>query len=114
MEIGASQACSSLPMFILKPQPLLSMVWHRRKTTSTSVLFGLSGSMLWFRPSLDERGAASARTKHAQKAGVDLLDAGLRRGAIRSAEDGVLDQQADGRDDRLLAATGGVRPRREI
>ena len=53
--------------------------------------------------------AASARTKCAQQAAVDLLDAGLRRGAISVAEDGVLDQQADGRDDRLLAATVGVR-----
>ena len=84
MEIGASQACSSLPMFILKPQPLLSMVWHRRKTTSTSVLFGLSGSMLQggSDPLLINE-AASARTKCTQKAAVDLLDAGLRRGAPR-------------------------------
>ena len=59
--------------------------------------------------------AASARTKCAQQAAVDLLDAGLGRGAIRVAEDGVLDQQADGRDDRLLAATVGVRrPRGEL
>ena len=53
--------------------------------------------------------AASARTKCTQKAAVDLLDAGLRRGAVGVAEDGVLDQQTDGRDDRLLAATVGVR-----
>ena len=40
--------------------------------------------------------AASARTKCAQQAAVDLLDAGLGRSAIRVAEDGVLDQQTDG------------------